>query len=118
MSEAKKPTTTERKAVDPASALLGGDARFAELMTRLKQTGIGKAVSASEWSEVEEFIEENIRPEGMVNQEEYNKGWDAGCACGVQRASTTLLKLAADLFTSGKDEEARRMRDLAKLVAA
>lgn len=97
---------------------LGGDARFHELMHRLRATGIGKSVSASEWQEVEDFIEENIRPEKLVNQEEWDRGHKAGVTCGRAEIKTWLLGKATDAFKAGKDEDAKRLRDLANTVAS
>jgi hypothetical protein len=97
---------------------LGGDARFDELMKRLRETGIGKSVSASEWCEVEDFINENIRPEGVVNQEEWDRGHKAGVASGRAEIKTWLINKAADAFKAGKDEDAKRLRELANTVAS
>jgi hypothetical protein len=95
---------------------LGGDPRFHELMHNLRAATIGKGVSASEWQEIKTFIEENIRPEGVVNQEEWDKGHKAGVASARAGIKTWLINKATDDFKAGKDEDAKRLRELANSI--
>lgn len=116
-----KNTNDSKTATAPAVAssdLLGGDARFDELMKRLRETGIGKSVSASEWCEVEDFIGENIRTDGCVNQDEWNSGHKAGVASARAEVKQWLLGKAAEAFKAGKDEDAKRLRELANTIAS
>lgn len=95
---------------------LGGDSRFDELMRRVGLVAVGKAVSASEWAEIEEFIAENVREEGALNQEEWDKGHKAGVISGHVEIKMSLLNQAADLFKAGRDENARFIREIANTI--
>lgn len=113
----KENTKNETEERVGSTDLLGGDARFHELMHRLRETGIGKSVSASEWNEVTEFIDENIPTEDRI-QKEYECGWKVGNKQAREEIKTWLINKAADHFKSGKDDEAKRLRELANTIAA
>lgn len=95
--------------------LIGDDVRFDELMHRLRETGIGKSVSVSEWAEVVEFLDENIWDEDRIMKE-----WESGKKTGEEQAKAQckkwLLDGAAEAFTKGNDEDAKRLRNLANAL--
>lgn len=96
--------------------LLGANARFDELMHRLKASGIGKSVSASEWQEVEEFIRENVLTKAVFDQIEYNKGYRTGHAEAIEAVKSLILTLAAESFKTGSDDKAHFLRDLSNSI--
>ena len=96
--------------------ILGGDARFSELMWRLHASGLGKSVSASEWEEVEDFIDKNTMTEREFNQKEYDFGYKAGVDQTRLSIKEMLLAEAAEKFKVARDEEAKFIRRLANLI--
>ena len=96
--------------------MIGDDARFDELMNRLKATGIGKSVSAFEWEEVENFIEENILTEEKI-MKQYESGKHIGERDAKERITHFLFQKASAHFVAGRDREAEQMRSIANEVA-
>jgi hypothetical protein len=69
-------------------------------------------VSASEWSEVEDFINENLMTDDRITKE-YESGRKVGEEQTRNAIKARLLDKAADKFKVGKDDEARQLRELA-----
>jgi hypothetical protein len=95
--------------------LLGDDARFDDLMFRLRKTGIGKSVSASEWEEVEVFINDNLLTEERI-MKEYNCGKSVGDEQAVNRIKLVLMEKASLEFIHGHDDKAKQLRELAREI--
>ena len=95
--------------------MISDDARFDELINRLKASGVGKSVSASEWQEVEDFLIENLKTEEW-SMKEYLCGKAHGEEEATEKIKQSLLKIAADHFTSGRDREAEQLRSIANAI--
>lgn len=93
-----------------------GDARFKELMGRVRATALGQSVSASEWQEIEDYICEEM--ESAHDQAEYDKGYAAGEESKRESIKFKILAQAAELFTKGEDTEAKKLRALAHEISS
>lgn len=93
-----------------------GDARIDELLWRLRASGLGKSVSASEWEEVQEHLIENLLTDERITKE-YNAGYRTGQENARDLAETYILDAASEFFKTGKDDErAKQLRNLATKV--
>ena len=95
--------------------MISDDARFDELINRLKASGVGKSVSASEWQEVEDFLIENLKTDEW-SMKEYLCGKAHGEDEATDKIKHSLLQMAADHFTSGRDREAEQLRSIANAI--
>jgi hypothetical protein len=93
--------------------LLGGNVRFDELMGRVRVTSMGKAVSASEWQEIEEFIQENLLTKERLEKEALALCRDVAREQVQKRLRDLILQTAAEHFKTGQDEVAKELRDCA-----
>jgi hypothetical protein len=92
------------------------DKRIDELLERLRATGIGKSVSASEWQEVVDFLNEYLMTEDLI-MKEYNCGRKTGMENARDLAVGCIMEAAAEIFKTGKDDEkAQQLRNLSKKV--
>lgn len=104
-------------------AVIGGDARFNQLMRRLCAYGVegGGAhpqhsfLKQAEWQEVLTFLRENIMTEERI-MKEYRCGYEAGSENAAKTIQRKLAERASALFIANKDTEAKDMRALAKEV--
>jgi hypothetical protein len=92
--------------------LLGGNARFDELMGRVRVTSMGKSVSASEWQEIEEFIHENVLTKERLEKEVR----PVARAEALEGLKNFVLHAAGEHFKTGQDEVARALRDFANTL--
>jgi hypothetical protein len=109
------PTSKENK-TEIAPGDITGDGRIDELLERLRACGISKAVSASEWQEVVDYLSENLMTEERI-MKEYNCGRVTGMENARDLAASCILDTAAEIFKMGKDDEqAQQLRNLSKKV--
>jgi hypothetical protein len=93
-----------------------GDKRIDDLLERLRASGMGKAVSASEWQEVVDYLAENLMTEEKI-MKEYDCGRSTGMENARDLAAACILDTAAEIFRMGKDDEqAQQLRNLSKKV--
>lgn len=96
-------------------SLIGNDERFDELIHWMKDASVGKSISASEFEEVVDFLNENLITEERIMRE-YNCGVKTGVENEQTRIKKLILEKAAEKFIEGKDEDARKIRDLVKYL--